>query len=99
MRLRVPLYGKILLWFFLNLVCVGAAFYAMFRMQFRLGLDSLLAGRAGERVQTLSTIIVSDLEHLPRAEWSNVLKRFGEAYRVQFGLFGPEGAQLAGEAI
>ena len=44
--MRFPLYAKILLWFFLNLVLLAAGVYLFARVQFRLGLDSLLAGRA-----------------------------------------------------
>jgi len=31
-----PLYAKILLWFFLNLLLLAVLFYAFFRAQFRL---------------------------------------------------------------
>ena len=54
MNLRFPLSAKILLWFFLNLLLLGAAFYVFFRVQFNMGLDTLLAGQAGERVEALS---------------------------------------------
>ena len=42
MKARFPLYAKILLWFFLNLVVLGAALYALFRIQFHLGPELLL---------------------------------------------------------
>ena len=43
MKLHFPLYAKILLWFFLNLLLLGMVFYGCFRIQFHVGLDSLLA--------------------------------------------------------
>ena len=49
MTTRFPLLARILLWLFLNLVLLGLAFGLLFHFQLRLGLDSLLAGRAGER--------------------------------------------------
>jgi len=46
-KVRFPLSVKILLWFFLNLVLLGAVLYGFFRIQFRLGLDSLTGTRPG----------------------------------------------------
>ena len=99
MRLRFPLYTKILLWFFLNLLVLGAVFYVVFKMQFRLGLDSLLAGRARDRIQAVSDVIAGELKDKPVSGWGDVLNNFGRAYQVQFFLFRLDGTQLAGEAI
>ena len=39
MRLRLPLYGKILTWFFLNLLIVIAVIATLFALQFHFNLD------------------------------------------------------------
>lgn len=96
MKLRFPLLAKILLWFFLNLVVLGVVFYAVFRMQFRLGLDSLLAGRSGERIQALSEVINAELKNKPTRAWDESLKNFGNAYQADFLLFRTDGTQVAG---
>lgn len=96
MKLRFPLLAKILLWFFLNLVVLGVVFYAVFRMQFRLGLDSLLAGRSGERIQALSDVIDAELKAKPARTWGESLKNFGNAYQADFLLFRTDGLQVAG---
>lgn len=99
MKLRFPLFAKILLWFFLNLVLLGAVFYGFFRIQFRVGLDSLLAGQAGERIEALRQVIGYELKDAPAATWTEVLERFNTAYGIQFFLFRPNGTQSAGEPI
>ncbi|MDA1273444.1 MAG: HAMP domain-containing sensor histidine kinase [Verrucomicrobia bacterium] len=99
MRISFPLYGKILLWFFLNLVFLGLVFYGFFRVQFRLGLDSLLAGQAGDRIQAVSELIEFDLRRTPRSEWNEVLARFTSVHKVHFFLFRADGVQLAGESV
>ena len=99
MKLRFPLYAKILLWFFLNLVLLGVVFYAFFKIQFRFGFDSLLAGAAGERVQSVSEVITAELRETKREQWDDVLKRFSSAYRIQFYLFKMDGGQIAGEKV
>ena len=91
MKLRFPLYGKILLWFFLNLILIAGAFYLFVQAQFHFGLDSLVAGRAGDRVQAVADVIVAELRDSPREEWKDVLKRFSEAYQVEFYLFRTDG--------
>ncbi len=96
-RLRFPLYAKILLWFFLNLLCLGLVFYGVFRAQFRLGLDSLLIGHAGDRIQAVSELIAAELDAAPAAQWDEVLERFTDAYQVHFLLFRLDGSQAAGE--
>jgi len=99
MKLRVPLLAKILSWFFLNLVVLAAVFSVVFSLQLRLGLDSLLAGRAGERLRAVSEVIVSELKVKASSEWGGVLKKFQSAYKVQFYLFRNDGTQAAGDAV
>jgi two-component system, OmpR family, sensor histidine kinase CpxA len=99
MKLRFPLLPKILAWFFLNLVVLGAGFFFVLKVQFRFGLDSLLAGRVGERIQAVSDVIAAELKAKPVANWNEVLKNFGQAYKVQFLLFRQDGTQVAGESV
>lgn len=100
MKLRFPLYTKILLWFFLNLVLLAAVFLLILRAQFHSGFDWLLATGAGQRIQAVSDVIVADLSDRRRAEWSDVLKRFNDAYQLRFFLFhNNDGTEMAGESI
>jgi len=99
MKVRFPLSAKILLWFFLNLMLLGAVFYAFFRIQFHVGLDSLLAGQAGERIARLSNVIGYELAQARREDQTQVLERFGNAYGIRFFLYRPDGGQIAGETM
>lgn len=95
-RVAFPLTARILLWFLLNLLFLGGALFLLIRWQFRLGLDSLLAGQANQRVQALAEVVASDLAGRPREEWDAVLRRSSDAYHVELGLFAPDGRPLAG---
>ena len=99
MKLRVPLLPKILLWLFLNLLVLAAAFFLVFKFQFRFRLDSLLAGRVGERIQSVSDALAGELKATPADEWTDLLKNFAQAYKVQFFLFRRDGTQAAGDHI
>ncbi len=98
MKLRLPLYGKILFWFFANLLLLVGAVYLFVQAQFHFGLDSLLAGRAGDRIQAVADLIVAELRDSPREQWGDVLKRFNDAYQLEFHLFRSDGQQVVGNA-
>jgi len=95
--MRLPLYSKILLWFFLNLLMVGGAIYALFIFQFRAGPEVLLGGRTGERLKSEGQLVMEYINERPSTEWTRVLERSGQAWHVRFLLYRNEGSQLAGE--
>jgi two-component system sensor histidine kinase CpxA len=99
MKTRFPLSAKILLWFFLNLLLLVAAFFLVLRVQFRFGLDVLISGRGGERIQGLANVLAAELTAQPREEWDDLLQRFGDGYGVQLALVRPDGGHVAGEQL
>lgn len=99
MRLRFPLYGKVLLWFFVNLALVAALAYGFMRMQFRLGIESLLSGGAKQRIEAIADVITEDLRERPAERWSEVLERYRAAHGVTFAVFRNDARQVAGPAL
>ncbi|HYE33619.1 MAG TPA: HAMP domain-containing sensor histidine kinase [Methylomirabilota bacterium] len=99
MKARLPLYAKILLWFFLNVALLVAISYMVFRAQFRFGSELALSGRAGDRLQSITDLLRGELSRSQEGEWDQVLARFAEAYHVDFYLFREDGSQAAGPAI
>ena len=98
-RLRFPLLAKILVWLGLNLLLLAGVFIFVFQAQFRLGLDTLLAGRAGDRIQAISEVIAAALQNQPPAAWDEVVRTFSAAYKVPLALFSHDGTQLAGAPV
>ncbi len=96
-RIRLPVSAKIVVWFFLNLILLGLVALVIVRVHFQLGLSSLLSGRAGERLQSMSEVVVADLREHARSEWSAQLARFASAYEVQLAVFSSDGKQVAGK--
>ena len=95
--IRFPLSAKILLWFFVNLAFLGVAGLIFVRAQFRLGLDSLLAGPANERLQAMAEVVVVQLNDRAPAKWPAVLRSSADAYHVQVALYRNDGQRLVGE--
>ena len=96
MRVRLPLYAKISLWFLLNVLAVGAVFVVLFNAQFDLKLDWLLATGAGERLEAVRNLIVGELNATTPDEWTQVLSRYGEAHGVHFALYDDDANPLVG---
>jgi two-component system sensor histidine kinase CpxA len=97
MSRRFPLYAKILLWFFLNLILLAAVFYLLFRAQFRFGLDWLLS----DRIETADEIISAELGGEPQSQWNSTLEGIAAGYqnKVRFLAFAGDGRPLAGDLI
>jgi two-component system sensor histidine kinase CpxA len=94
--MRLPLYGKILAWFFLNLVVVAGVVALLFDAQFHFDLDWLFAAGARERLEAVRDLIVGELESTPPDDWPQVLQRYSEAHHVRFALFDDEARPLVG---
>jgi two-component system sensor histidine kinase CpxA len=90
MRLRVPLYGKVLFWFFVNLALVAVLALAFVRVQFRMGMEC---------IEEMSEVITADLRERPVAKWGEVLDRYRSAHGVTFAIFRNDARQLAGPPI
>ena len=99
MRLRFPLYGKVLFWFFVNLALVALLAGVFIAMQFRLGLDWLLAGEARQRLEAMGEVIGGELRDQPKMVWDKVLARYQTAHGASFTIFRNDGRQTAGETL
>ncbi len=97
MSIRLPLYGKILAWFFLNLVVVAGVFALLLDAQFHFDLDWLFTAGARDRLEAVRDLIVGELETAPPDDWPQVLQRYSEAHRVKFALFDDEARPFLGE--
>jgi two-component system, OmpR family, sensor histidine kinase CpxA len=96
-RVRLPLALKILAWFFANVAFLAVVAWIFIRAQLGLGLEMLLAGAPGERLQAMARLVAEELKDRPQSEWPAVLERQAAAYRVPVALFRNDGKLLAGE--
>ena len=99
MRPRFPLSAKILLWFFANLILVAIAAYAFIEFEFHLGPESLLGGRAGQRVDALADLVIGEIAAVPPDQWDGILARAGNLYGLHLLIVAPDATRLAGENI
>lgn len=70
---RFPLMAKVALWLAMHLLALAAAFAVFVGWQLRLGLDSLLSGATGERLESLGKEISGSLANTPPDEWEGII--------------------------
>ncbi|MDX1951686.1 MAG: HAMP domain-containing sensor histidine kinase [Verrucomicrobiota bacterium] len=95
----IPLFSKIIAWFFLNLLLLAVIAIVLLASQFPRGMELLLAGPTGARLQATAEMIARDVRSSPRSEWDAQLSRYSESYGVDFFLFRFDGIQMAGPQI
>lgn len=83
LRPRFPLLGKMLLWLGLHLAVLAAAFVLFVGWQLRLGLDSLLSGTAGERLEALGEELSHAMVAAPRRDWPALLEAKARPYGLE----------------
>ncbi len=98
-RVRLPLYGKILSWFALNLAVLALLFFFFLKAQFRLGLDWMLSGEPGDRIAAIGETITFEFSRLAESEWPAHLSDYDQKHGVTFGLFDGRGEQLHGKPL
>ncbi len=96
-RVRFPISLKILAWFFVNVTFLALAAWLFVRSQLGTGYDALLAGPAGERLQSMAQLVADDLKDRPPGEWPAALTRVSSAYHLPVALFRNDGRKIAGE--
>lgn len=97
MTLRIPLYGRVLGWFALNLALLAAVLALVARSSFP--VEALLEGLAGERVQRLGDVLIGELRTRPLSEWDDSLARASAIYGVDFILIDERESVVAGRRI
>lgn len=96
MKVRLPLYAKILGWFFLNVVALVAVVALLFNAQFLFDVDWLLASGARQRIEAVKNLIVGELNTTPPDQWPEVIDRYNDAYDIRFSVYDDEGNPLLG---
>ncbi len=96
-----PLYGKILLWFVVNVVLVGAAAFWLVREQFGLDRTLLLTrdGRARLQVRAEQTLDALAAAGRERADADEILARLGEEEKLRFAMYDWGGGLIAGDPL
>lgn len=95
--MRLSLFTKILLWFFLNLLVLGGTLLVFFI--WRAPVMGRVVSESSNSMRAVAQLVTAELRDTSESERAAILKRFSEAYQVQFLLYTARGEKLAGEAV
>jgi two-component system, OmpR family, sensor histidine kinase CpxA len=95
--MRLSLFTKILLWFFLNLLVLGVVLLGFFF--WRAPFVGRVFSESTNSMRAVAQVVSAELREKSEAERDVILKRFSEAYQVRFLLYTAHGEKVAGEAV
>ncbi|GAU09888.1 sensor histidine kinase [Desulfoplanes formicivorans] len=93
------LFTRILCWFFLNLILVGAALGTFIFFQPQLDLHAFFGMQRWNRLRVAAALMVHDLYNAPRKEWSAILARHARVNQVDFVLVFGDGTRFSSRPV
>lgn len=99
MRVRFPLFTKILFWLFLNLLLLGVVLTVFFNLQFRFAPDSPFFAAFSNRLDSVARMIADEMRSAAENERSAILRRYSSSLKVDFLLYADTGEKLAGQDL
>lgn len=96
MKLRSTLLTKVLFVAFVNLLLLGAAFFILIKLEFRLDFESFLISPAHDRILAAGRLLALQLAESDPAGWDQLIERYAAANRVELRLTNARGVTLGG---
>lgn len=96
MKLGIPLYGRILAWLLLNLLCVLTVLLVIMPERLGIGWAPLLSNAARDRLQSVGETIAVDVWPVLGGTFHVDLQRYDMLYQVEFSVYEGSGVRLAG---
>lgn len=93
--LRLSLFTKIMIWFFLNLILLGLVFFLLIRIDFRFGKSTPFFA-PGNRLELIARTITTETQDANSADRDAVINRLAAENRVGLYVFAEDGKQIGG---
>ena len=91
MKTPFPLFARLVLWFFVNLLILIVGLALMVRVQFGSLENWLLPESSQTEIQAMSVTLIGNLAHSDRRDWGGELAQLSVAYKMDFALFDSRG--------
>ncbi len=99
MKTRFPLFARLLLWFFVNLLVLIVGLLVMIRIEFGT-LDNWLMPESSQiRIQDMSSSLMGDLVNSAPSAWTSQLAQVSSTYKMDFALYDSHAQWLAGSSM
>ncbi len=99
MKARFPLFARLLIWFFVNLLILIVGLVLMVRVQFGSIDNWLLPESSQAQIQAMSVDLMGNLAHSDQSDWGGELAQLSAAYKMDFALFDSRGQWMDGAEL
>ena len=99
MRTPFPLFARLLLWFFGNLLVLVAGLAVMIHVQFGSLNNWLLPESSQTQIQAMSVTLIGDLARSDRSTWGPALAQISSANKMDFALYDARAGWMAGAVL
>lgn len=86
-RWGLPLYGQVLIWFFINVALVLAALWLVLRLQFGVSAEDLLTEQLRGRAEPRAELVAGSLRENARDQWPAILSSRGKELGVRLSVY------------
>ena len=97
--MRLSLFTKILLWFFLNLLALLAAVFLFLNFNQQLPQVFRAFNESSNAIRAVAQLISVEVREKSSEEREQILQRYTQAYQVDFLLYTNEGQKVAGKDL
>ena len=97
--MRLSLFTKILLWFFLNVLVLTLAFVLLLNFNQQLPAISRAFNDSSNAVRSVAQLITMDVREKSKLERDEILQRYSAAYQLDFLLYTNQGEKVAGKEL
>lgn len=97
--MRLSLFTKILLWFFLNLLVLTVAVFLLLNFNQQLPAVFRAFNESNNAIRAVAQLIAAEIREKTNAEREEILQRYAQAYQIDFLLYTNEGEKVAGKKL
>ncbi len=97
--MRLSLFTKILLWFFLNLLVLTAAVFLFLNFNQQLPQVFRAFNESSNAIRAVAQLISVEVREKSNEEREQILQRYAQAYQIDFLLYTNEGEKVAGKDL
>ncbi len=97
--MRLSLFTKILLWFFLNLLALSVVFILLLTFNQKLPAISRAFNDSSNAVRAVAQLISEEVREKSTEERDKILQRYAAAYQLDFLIYTNDGEKVAGKDL
>jgi len=96
LEIKLSIFSKLLIWFFLNLGLIAVLLVIFFQVRFHFSPDSPLTGPSFQKTHSMRKLLRRELSSSQRSMWNEILEKYGHAFDLELFLYSIRGEKITG---